>query len=294
MKSLDRRMIVLAGLAALAASPVLAQDRQGRAFRRRRGSSGEPRSGAMAAETVSYGPDPKQTYDVHGDADATGPLLLYAHGGGWSQGDKSMVHALPEYVRRHGLTLASVDYRLVPAVNAGQQAEDVAAAAARFRADHPGRPLFLMGHSAGAHLIALAVTDPAYLAAHGMQPSDIAGVIPVDGARYDATQPRSPGVVGRMLERRYEAAFGDRAAEFSPVLRVRAGVTYPPFLMFYTDQNADAAGQSRTLADALIRVGGRAEVVRAPGDTHRDVNVEFGTVGDPEGERAARFILTGR
>ena len=47
-------------------------------------------------------------------------------------------------------------------------------------------------------------------------------------------------------------------------------------------------------SDALRRAGGRAEVVPGPGETHRSINVSMGEPGDPEGERAARFIATGQ
>ena len=43
-----------------------------------------------------------------------------------------MVAALPDYARRHGLTLASTSYRLAPAVSARESALDVAAAGQHF------------------------------------------------------------------------------------------------------------------------------------------------------------------
>ncbi len=198
-----------------------------------------------------------------------------------------MVHGLPEYARRHGLTFASIGYRLVPQVTPREQAQDVAAAVAGLKRTHPGRPFFLIGHSAGAHLAALVGVDPAYLAGQGLQPSDLAGVILLDGAGYDATGDRG----GRLLGDLYGAAFGDQAAELSPILLIRSGVTYPPYLIFHIASRADSKRQSEALAAALIRAGGRAEVVAAPGDSHRDINVDFGKAGDAEGERAARFML---
>lgn len=166
----------------------------------------------------------------------------------------------------------------------------MAAAVSHIRRSLPGRPIVLVGHSAGAHLVALVGIDPQYLGAHGMAPSDLAGVIPLDGAGYDATQPRRGGLVGRALERMYEQAFGDQRAELSPTLRVRPGVAYPPFLIFHVAGREDSRQQSEALARALTGAGGRAEVVSAPGDSHRDINVEFGQAGDAEGERAAVFI----
>ena len=73
-------------------------------------------------------------------------------------------------------------------------------------------------------------------------------------------------------------------------MRVRPGVAYPPFLIFHVARRQDSAVQSRDLAQALTRAGGRAEVVAAPDDSHMTINRGFGVAGDPEGERAARFI----
>lgn len=285
MRELDRRAALIAGMAAtFAAGAAAAQDRP-RLLGRRRGRG----DGASDAPhlSISTGPDPQQAYDLYSGGPDTGPVLAFIHGGGWSRGDRSMVHGLPEYARRHGLTFASIGYRLVPQVTPREQAQDVAAAVAGLKRTHPGRPLFLIGHSAGAHLAALVGADPAYLAGQGLQPSDLAGIILLDGAGYDATGDRG----GRLLGDLYGAAFGDQAAELSPILLIRSGVTYPPYLIFHIASRADSKRQSEALAAALIRAGGRAEVVAAPGDSHRDINVDFGKAGDAEGERAARFML---
>jgi arylformamidase len=294
MRDLHRRTALMAGIAAaFVAGTAVAQERSRRGERRRRRAEGAVASGRSDAPhtAVSTGPDPKQAYDLYAGS-ATGPVLAYIHGGGWSQGDKAMVHSLPEYAQRHGLTFASIGYRLVPQVTPREQAQDVAAAVASLKRTHPGRPLFLMGHSAGAHLAALVGADPTYLAEQELQPSDLAGVILLDGAGYDATGDRGRGPAGRMLGNIYSEAFGDNAAALSPTLLVRAGVRYPPCLIFHISRREDARVQSHPLAEALIRAGGRAEVIVAPDDSHRDINVEFGVTGDAEGERAARFILS--
>jgi arylformamidase len=276
MPTLDRRSLIALSFAVLA--PTLAG----------------PASARTATQTANrYGSDPLQTWDLY-PGPATSPILMFVHGGGWKRGESAMVNALPDYVRRHGLTLASASYRLVPAVGAREEADDLAAAVADLHRRLPGRPIFLLGHSAGAHLAALVGVDPVYLGAHGLKPSDLGGVILLDGAGYDATGPRGPGIVGRALDQMYDAAFGPEGgsarAELSPTLRVRPGQTYPPFLIFHVASRADSAAQSHALADALTRAGGQAEVIAAPGETHMTINRSFGVENDPEGERGARFI----
>lgn len=256
---------------------------------------------ALAADEIAYGPDPLQRLDVYPAAGLKqAPVLIFVHGGGWRRGDKKMVGTLVDYAVRHGLLLVSVNYRLSPAVDAGGGAQDVAAAvawvkanAARYGAD-PSR-VFLSGHSAGAHLAALIAIDTSYLGKHGLKPSDLAGVIPIDGAGYDvAAQMQTLGGRRGMLADMYRQAFGDRAAELSPTLLIRPGVAYPPFLIFHVASRPDARTQSNGLAAALRRAGGKAEVVAAPDETHMTIKRDFGDAGDPEGERAARFIATGR
>lgn len=292
MHALPRRTAILAALAlTFVAGTTTAQDGP-RMMRRRQGLGDRAGSGRSNAPhtTISTGPDRLQAYDLYASSDADGPILAFVHGGGWSKGDKAMVNALPEYAGRHGLTLASIGYRLVPAVTPREQAQDVAAAVARLMRTHPGRPLFLMGHSAGAHLAALVGVDGTYLGEQGLRPVGLAGVILLDGAGYDATGDRGTGFAGRMLGNMYQQAFGDQAAALSPTLLVRSGETWPPYLIFHIASRADARGQSEGLATALSGAGGQAEVVVAPQDNHREINVGFGAANDPEGERVARFI----
>lgn len=250
--------------------------------------------------TVRLGLHPRQALDLYRrDGLKAAPVLLFVHGGGWSIGDRRAVNALPDYAARHGFLLASAGYRLAPEVDAGGCAEDVASAIAWLKANaalsggDPAR-IFVAGHSAGAHLAALVGIDPRYLGPHGLNPSDLAGVIPIDGAGYDAVaQMAGFGDRRGVLPDMYRQAFGPRAAELSPTRLVEAGRKYPPFLIFHVAARADARRQSEGLAGALRGAGGRAEVVAAPGETHRSINVDFGKAGDPEGERAAGWIRNG-
>ncbi len=255
--------------------------------------------GARAAATeIAFGPDPKQRLDLFPRPGLKGaPMLMFVHGGAWKFGDKHAVHALPDFAQRHGLLLASAGYRMAPQVDAGGSAEDLASAAAWLMAhgaEYGGDPrrLYIMGHSAGAHLVALAGVDAKYLGAHGHKPSDLAGVIAVDGAGYDAEAQLDELKGHPMLQRAYKNAFRDHSAELSPTRLIRPGAAYPPFLIFYTDRPA-AQKRSEELAGRLRAAGGKAAVYLARGKTHMQVNHELGVAGDPQGERVARFIATG-
>src|SRR4029450_12833743 len=161
-----------------------------------------------------YGTDPKQRLGLGKPASiAKAPVLLFIHGGGWSIGDKA--HAAPDKARwanSKGWAFASANYRLVPQATVEQQAADVASAIAWLRANaareglDPNR-IVLMGHSAGAHLVALVGTDPHYLKAAGVPMGAVKGVVLLDGAGYDVpaqasaemniVKPMDEGAVGR-------------------------------------------------------------------------------------------------
>jgi acetyl esterase/lipase len=84
------------------------------------------------------------------------PTVVWFHGGGLRQGHR----AVPRGLRRQGLAVVPVDYRLHPQVNAPAYIEDAAAAVAwTFRniarfGGSPGR-IFVSGHSAGGYLTSM-------------------------------------------------------------------------------------------------------------------------------------------
>ena len=138
---------------------------------------------------LSYGPDPLQTLDVWPSAAFEPELIVFVHGGGWSRGDKRMMHGSDKLRHWQGeaYAVASLNYRLVPDATVEQQARDIAAALAllKAQADELGfdaQYIALVGHSAGAHLVALIGTDERYLRGAGLSFADLSGVVLLDGA----------------------------------------------------------------------------------------------------------------
>lgn len=149
--------------------------------------------GAYQRQTdIPYGSDPQQRLDVYvPDKPPTvpRPLIVFWYGGRWTSGDKSDYRFVGAALAELGYVAVLPNYRHYPQVkmpgfmdDAAHAALWAAAHAADFAAD-PQR-LYLMGHSAGAHLAALVALDTRYFVAAGQRVPSIAGVIGLSGP-YD-------------------------------------------------------------------------------------------------------------
>lgn len=218
---------------------------------------------APSPTTISYGPDVLQTLDFSPAVGArkAAPLVLFVHGGGWKRGDKA--NATGAYKTAHytrlGYAFASVNYRLVPGATVEQQAQDIADALAALlrQADSLGiarGKVVLMGHSAGAQLVALVGTDPRYLRKAGLSYADVRGVIPIDGAAYDVPEQMKDGP--GIMQKTYAQAFGTEPARqraLSPTVQA-AAPNAPAFLLLHV-QRPDGVRQAHELEAALRKAG---------------------------------------
>ncbi len=273
-------------------SPSQAQTlREWLAARRDRTATSEtqpnPKATQRNAREFAYGPDRLQKLDFWPARAPNAPLVVFAHGGGWKRGDKS--NATGRYMASHlaglGYALASLNYRLVPAVRVEDQAADVALALAWLKANaktlgvDPGR-IVLMGHSAGAHLAALVGTDERYLRAAGLGFADLKGIIPLDGAAYDVPRQLADG--HRIMQQTYAQAFGSdarRQQALSPTFQA-APPNAPAFLILHVDRE-DAKRQSAALASALRAAGTAVELHAIEGKGLRGHIAINRSLGDP-------------
>lgn len=285
----------LAGVGAIAALvvtataiPTGAADARERLRDRLAGMRGTDDAPKMpGSETIAFGADPLQQLDVWRAKGAKGPapLVVFVHGGGWKRGDKD--NATGRFKAPHftgeGYAFASINYRLVPAATVEQQAADVAAAVKALvdRATALGidrRRIVLMGHSAGAHLVALVGTDERYLKGAGLSFADISGVIPIDGAAYDVPAQMKDGPA--IMQATYSQAFGTdpaRQRALSPTLQA-AAPNAPAFLMLHV-QRPDGVRQAQALGAALTAAGARVDYGSFPGEGlqgHAEINKRLG------------------
>jgi acetyl esterase/lipase len=121
--------------------------------------------------------------DLYYPKDARGfATVVWFHGGGLTGGGKSV----PAALRGKGVAVAAANYRLSPGVKAPAYIEDAAAAVAWVlknveRYGGSRRLVFVSGHSAGGYLTSMVGLDKRWLAAHGVDADEIAGLVPLSG-----------------------------------------------------------------------------------------------------------------
>ena len=218
--------------------------------------------------TSPTGPNQRQRLDIYlpwAGAAAGTPrkTLIFFHGGGWSRGSKDRHRFVGRAFARAGYVVVLANYRLFPQVRFPVFVEDSARAVAWVRANinrYGGDPerLYLMGHSAGAHIAALLALDPRYLKGAGVPRKTIRGMIGIAGPYV--FQP------GRL--RRIAPVF---AAHPHPNARpvVFAGNGGPPLLLLSAGLDAIVGARNAPGLAAAHRAGGGGATTHSyPGIGH--------------------------
>jgi acetyl esterase/lipase len=259
------------------------------------------------------------------------PVVVLVHGGAWMMGDNhccGLYPAVAEFLAGQGVGVVLPNYRLSPAVKHPEHVKDVARAFAWARAhiaDYGGRPdrLFVAGHSAGGHLVALLATDETYLRDQGLRTADIRGVIAFSGVyrippgktsatlggatplafRFDELVPFRrgsgriwpplPGVPGLPIRLNvFGPAFGNDPrvrADASPLGHVRPGL--PPFLLFSAENDLPALPEmAEEFRAALCAAGCDARLLKVEDRNHNSVMFRAIEPGDPAARAMVAFI----
>lgn len=258
-----------------------------------------PGSAASTTDGVAYRPG--LHLDIHApDRMAYGssifggrklaPVVIYVHGGGWSKGDRKRVFAIPQWLTSRGYMMVAIDYRKVPATDIDGQVADVTAAINWTRRNiqrHGGDPrrIVLMGHSAGAHLVALVTA----LGKAG----DVRGVIANDVQAYDlVAYVTKRGSIGEM----FGNAFTDEPGNWvrwSPITHARRASGLPPHLVLYSrSQGERRRSISIGYANVLKSRGARVSVFDGSSYTHGAIAARLGRPGDAATRAIEQFLET--
>lgn len=113
---------------------------------------------------LAYGEREREFIDVFPADNPDAPVLVYFHGGYWRTGSARENNYIAAPFVDDGACIAVVNYDLCPTVPIGTVVAQARTAIGWVAANigaHGGDPsrLFLLGHSAGAHLVAMALAD---------------------------------------------------------------------------------------------------------------------------------------
>lgn len=114
------------------------------------------------------------------------PVLLYVHGGNWNSGNKNIYGFFGRNFAKKNVITVIPSYTLSPDANYDQMASEIASAIKWVTTDIEkyggnSKKIFVTGHSAGGHLVALATMNPKY----GVEAGTVSGIILNDAAGLD-------------------------------------------------------------------------------------------------------------
>jgi acetyl esterase/lipase len=227
---------------------------------------------------LAYGRDPKQRLDLYMPVGTVrnAPVLLFMHGGGKREGDKSHYGYVAKPFAAKGIVTAVISYRLFSDDNGlkfpAQEADARNAVIWLYRnvARFGGNPqnIFLVGHSAGASLTSFLASDRSWL---------------MSGGTYDFTTAKSP-----VNDSYFATAENKRRA--TPAFNVNDPA--PDWIIHYGEKEGDAERLSgiEQLERALEAKGAKVQVVVEPAADHAEAVWALGDPATPTYQAVASMI----
>jgi acetyl esterase/lipase len=222
-----------------------------------------------------YGPAPTNSLDLYLPRNATGaPVVVFFYGGGWDNGDKSDYKFVGAALAAAGIVAVIPNYTLYPTARFPRFMQDAATSVAWTRAHarawgaDPDK-LFLVGHSAGAHIAVLLALDQQYLRQVGGSDQWLRGAVGLAGP-YDFLP---------FTEDYLNDLFGPPAdfARSQPINYVRADA--PPLLLMHGLRDTRVSpNNTRSLTAALQAIGAPVTTRYFPQAGHGELVAAFSPV----------------
>lgn len=214
-----------------------------------------------------YAPGPQGKLDVYVPSSARGrAVVVFWYGGSWQKGHRASYRFVGAALAEAGFVAILPDYRLYPAVRFPDFNDDAARAvvwAHQHAAEFGGDPdkLFLMGHSAGAHIAASVALDGRYLRHAGGDAAWIRGLIGLSGPYI--LKPNTPA-----LNTIFAAPYSTEDWQLQHFVSTES----PPALLVHGGADGLVLpANSEALAQALQAHGVAADLKIVPGANHTDI-----------------------
>ena len=237
------------------------------AVMQRRSHAAEAASARYASQRqIAYGPDPDHTLDFYParDTDGPAPVMLFIHGGFWRSMRASQFAFLAPGFVDHGISLAVIDYPLIPRVRM-QQVVQACRLALRHVVTHArtlgvdAKRIVAAGNSAGGHLVA-ELMDTHWMQAMGLPVDCLRGGVAISGL-YDLAP------VARSFQNDSLQLTTEETECYSPLLRpvhLRAALV----VAVGGDETAEFLRQSAAFAEHARTHGTPTQHLVVPGTNH--------------------------
>ena len=224
---------------------------------------------------IPYGPHRLQRYNVFAPRGArNAPVLVFWHGGGWTNGYRDYSTCLAAQIVRLGLVLVAPSYRLAPEHPLPCAVDDALALLLALQESAPAgssqtNRFFLSGHSAGGHIAALTALRSAERERAGLRSDCVRGCLPISGI-MDLHAPKPPPA--SLEERVYTHVLKGRDPLLDTVLSPlfwTAGNRLP-FALTYGESDSLRVVQSNQRLFAMLQAQGNASALSCVVEPGRD------------------------
>ena len=207
----------------------------------------------QVSRDIPYSPGQDMCADIYApvDINKSTPLVVFFYGGRWRQGRKQDYLFVAHALATHGVCCVLPDYRRFPEVQFPVFIEDGAKALAWAASNIEGfggtaDNVFVMGHSAGAHIASMIALNSGYRQPFDNTNSTLRGLIGLSGP-YDFLPMRNDDVI---------EVFGDKATSMESQPIHYASADAPPSLLVTSKQDIIVCPRNaHRLAEALTNHG---------------------------------------
>jgi acetyl esterase/lipase len=231
-----------------------------------------PAWGYRRTNDLAYGTLPRQRLDLYQPTNKSpsAGIVIFFYGGYWQYGEKGDYRFVADALTSQGYTAILPNYRVYPQTVFPGFVQD-GALVVRWAHDHAKQigsdpqHIYLMGHSAGAHIAALLTLDGHYLKQVGLDRSDIRATVGLSGP-YDLK-------IGKELR----PVFGASSASTQPIDPAVQPINFvdgrePPMLLINgTADTTVEPGNAVRLAARIRSAGGLVQVILYKGWDHSSI-----------------------
>ena len=226
--------------------------------------------GYKSTLNLAYSDMPRQHLDVHVPNEVIdgADVVIFYYGGRWQYGSKDQYDFVADAFTERGIITVLPDYRLFPDADWRDFVKDGAKAyewVVRNIAKYSGNPkrIFVMGHSAGAHISAMVATDESLLSDGLVRPCGFLGL----AGPYDFLPIRDADIV-----RVFSSAKDLRNTQ--PITYISKGDPHM-LLMHGGDDVSVKPRNTEQFAKRMEKVGGTVETKIYAGVDHIDILISL-------------------